>query len=73
MEPVILKRNQVQRTDARRAVGGQNGPVEPEIRTLLQDGVIRAIEVVCACGETVTVELQLTSDRDTPPSPGDPA
>ncbi len=59
MEPVILKRNRVTTQDRRRPLNADGTPAQAQVRTLVHDGVVRAIEVVCCCGETVTVELQL--------------
>ena len=59
MEPVILKSRHVRQdetTRARRARAGETC-AEPEVRTLIDHGVVRAIEIVCACGETTTVQL----------------
>lgn len=59
MDKVILKSRQVTREESpvvRRAqaiVGG----AEAEVRTVEEHGVVRAIEVVCTCGDRVIVEL----------------
>lgn len=56
MEHVILKRRDVRRDDQGSGHQG-DGRSEPMLRTLSEDGVVRAIEVTCACGQAVTVEL----------------
>ena len=71
MEPVILKGRGIRREEApsRRLAAeiatGKKSP--PKVRTLVVDGVVRSIEVTCACGETTTVELVAQSST---PAPG---
>lgn len=60
MDPVILKGRRVRRDEgaaARRERAVQEGR-QPEVRTLVEDGVVRALEVRCACGEIVTIKLE---------------
>ncbi|MEM8712386.1 MAG: hypothetical protein AAGG01_15650 [Planctomycetota bacterium] len=61
MEPVILKGRQVKREEAaskRIAAAVARGDRQPpSVRTLVVDGVVRAIEVTCSCGETTTIDL----------------
>ena len=61
MEPVILKGRQVRREQAKpqriaQAVAMGDACV-PTVRSLMDDGVVRAIEVTCSCGEKTTVDL----------------
>ncbi|MGD2016699.1 MAG: hypothetical protein PVJ89_01170 [Planctomycetota bacterium] len=68
MSRVILKSQQVQQQDTaeiRRAAAIARG-AQPEVRLLEVGGVVRGLEVRCACGELVTVELQV------PPAAADP-
>lgn len=63
MDPVILKGRQVRREDgaaARRERAVSEGR-QPHVRALEENGVVRAIEVRCACGDVVTVELETSA------------
>ncbi|QDV05035.1 hypothetical protein Poly30_05300 [Planctomycetes bacterium Poly30] len=68
MDPVILKGRQVKREEAparklaAAVASGEKQP--PTVRTLVVDGVVRALEVTCSCGEVTTIELKSI------PSPG---
>lgn len=68
MERVILKGRQVRReaTPARRLAAqvASGDRKAPTVRTLVVDGVVRALEVTCSCGEVTTVDLV------TSPNPG---
>ncbi len=61
MEPVILKGRKVRREEAparRLATQVASGERKaPSVRTLVVDGVVRALEVTCSCGEVTTVDL----------------
>ena len=60
MEPVILKGNRVRREEGptgRRQRAAAEGR-QPHVRALEQDGIVRAIEVRCSCGDIVTIELE---------------
>jgi hypothetical protein len=65
MEPVILKGRQVKREEApsrRFAAAVASGDKQPpSVRTLVVDGVVRALEVTCSCGEVTTIELMSTT------------
>lgn len=62
MEPVILKGRQVKREAApsrRLAAAVASGEKQPpSVRTLVVDGVVKALEVTCSCGEVTTIELK---------------
>lgn len=34
-------------------------PCKKSVRTLLHDGLARALEITCSCGETTLVELEI--------------
>lgn len=38
--------------------GPAGGPGEPRVHLVREDGVIRAIDVVCACGERIRVRCE---------------
>jgi len=66
MDPVILKGRQVRRDEgaaARRERAVHEGR-QPEVRTLVEDGALRALEVRCACGEIVTIKLEGEAPSD---------
>lgn len=68
MDPVILKGRNVRRdagAAALRERAIQEGR-QPEVRTLVEDGVLRALEVRCSCGEIVTIKLE----GEAPPTAG---
>lgn len=61
MSRVILKSQQVRKQESaevRRAAAIARG-AQPEVRLLEVGGVVRGLEVRCACGELVTVELEV--------------
>ncbi|MEM1449990.1 MAG: hypothetical protein AAF957_05700 [Planctomycetota bacterium] len=61
MDKVILKSGRVRHEENR--AGRHTTAVargeQPEVRLVEVDGAVRAIEVRCACGETVTVEVDV--------------
>jgi len=61
MDPVILKSRAVQHQDNRatRHASAVAKGATPEVRLVAVDGVVRALEVRCACGSTTTVELDV--------------
>lgn len=64
MEPVILKGKRVTREvgpamQRKQAIARGE---QSEVRALSQDGVLRAIEVRCSCGDVITIELQGSED-----------
>ena len=72
MSRVILKSDRVQAQDSaavRHAAAIARG-AQPEVRVLEVDGVVRGLEVRCACGELVTVELQVPAGGARPASVG---
>ncbi|MEM9382769.1 MAG: hypothetical protein AAGB93_22640 [Planctomycetota bacterium] len=61
MSRVILKGDRVRHEEsrtARHATAVSCGN-EPSVQLVEMDGVVRAIEVRCACGETVTIEVDV--------------
>ncbi len=60
MEPHIIKHQRVRlgqglgESDAR-----PRAPGKKHVRAIEHDGVVRAIEITCSCGETTRVELVL--------------
>lgn len=75
MDGVILKGNLVRReqsSHARHAAAVAKG-AHPEVRLIQLDGAVRALEVRCSCGDTITVELEVPTEPEgaaTPPNPG---
>lgn len=64
MEKVILKKHAVRREESpmgRRAKSLEEGG-RAEIRAVEENGVVRAIEVVCTCGDRITIELELPGE-----------
>lgn len=59
MDKVILKSRQVSREESPvvRRAQAMAGGAEASVRTVEENGVVRAIEVVCTCGDRVTIEL----------------
>ena len=64
MGHVILKSGSVRREETshvRHAAAVSRGTA-PEVRLVEMGGVVRAIEVRCACGDTITVELDVPGE-----------
>lgn len=64
MDRVILKGNRVRHEESshvRHAAAVARGDA-PEVRLVELDGVVRALEVRCSCGDTITVELDVPAD-----------
>lgn len=65
MDKVILKSRQVRREDGpalKRAHLMEHG-ARAEVRTISEGGIVRAIEVVCACGDVITVDLDVSQPQ----------
>ncbi len=63
MQPVIIKRDRVTLGPSKQPGGHAHAePAAParrgEVRTILDQGVVVALEVVCGCGEISLVELR---------------
>ena len=74
MDGVILKGNQVRReqsSHARHAAAVARG-THPEVRLIELDGAVRALEVRCSCGDTITVELEVPTGTEGGSSPSNP-
>lgn len=72
MEPVILKGQRVTREEGpavRRSRAIARGE-HSEVRALSQDGVLRAIEVRCTCGDVITIELDGSGNGPAPAREG---
>lgn len=61
MEKVILKSRQVRHEESpvSRRVHALDHGGHAEIRALKENGVVRAIEVICACGDHITIDLEV--------------
>ncbi len=63
MNPVILKNRVVRREDSaatRHAAAVARGD-NPEVKLITVDGTVRALEVLCSCGATTVVELDVAT------------
>ena len=69
MERVILKSRQVRHEESSggRRVGATQESGRAEVRTISEDGVVRAIEVVCVCGDRMTIQLDVTPEEGASP------
>lgn len=69
MEKVILKSRDVRREESptgRRVRAIQEGG-KAEVRAVSENGVVRAIEVVCACGDRMTIQLDVAPQEGADP------
>ena len=69
MERVILKSRDVRHEESpggRRTRAGQEGG-RAEVRAVSENGVVRAIEVVCACGDRMTIQLDVAPEEGASP------
>lgn len=69
MERVILKSRDVRHEESscgRRARATQESG-RAEVRAISEDGVVRAIEVVCACGDRMTIQLDVAPEEGASP------
>ncbi|MEE2939464.1 MAG: hypothetical protein VX460_03665 [Planctomycetota bacterium] len=65
MERVILKSRDVRHEESpggRRVRATQEGG-QAGVRAISEDGVVRAIEVVCACGDRMTIQLDVAPEE----------
>lgn len=68
MDKVILKSRDVRResSPALERVHLLQQGAKAEVRTVSEGGVLRAIEVVCTCGDVITVDLDVADRRGGP-------
>jgi len=69
MERVILKSRDVRHEESpggRRPRAVHEGS-QAEVRAISEDGVVRAIEVVCACGDRMTIQLDVAPEEGASP------
>lgn len=63
MQPHIIKHQRVQMTDAAVSAGAPSTGAahksagRKHVRLIEHEGVVRALEVICSCGETTRIEL----------------
>ena len=63
MDPVILKRHTIRSEESAAPQLASGKKVAPKVRTLVVDGIVRSVEVTCACGETTTIELVVSEEQ----------
>ena len=69
MERVILKSRDVRHEESPsgRRVRATHEDGRAEVRAISENGVVRAIEVVCACGDRMTIELEVAPEEGASP------
>lgn len=70
MQPVIIKRERVELSHGTPAAAHVHPELEAhraQVRTVLDQGVVVALEVICGCGETSLVELRFPETAEVQP------
>lgn len=62
MERVIVKHHHIVERRPVNVAAQRALDAEPRVRLVHEGGHVRALEVVCACGERITVELTYPED-----------